>query len=345
MVRLAMCIIFIFALTGCSKQPLRDKSISEIKIMVDNWNFGRLSEQQSKGLAIANVERDKIKAQMKDETESAVRKAEKSQEEIGAELEAAILKAEEEFTSIKTEWDTACLTIGEKRKMEIWDKLQADREAALAINQSECKRIRNERDAEYNKLLSNFYKIDLRTRATNEYTSKLESDQEAAGQKAEKAIANADAEYEDTIKNANTAYDATEQERKAQSEAAYKKFETGQNKRDAELKFANEKAEQAKAKVDAEKENEILIAKEKAEKAEAIVDSKAQAELEAELGVKSIHAQSLFYDVFGKPKNKQSVGGNYYFYYNCKEGMVQLVIAGNLLDYGDEVSVVGVNVY
>lgn len=308
MLRLATCIVVLFALTGCSKQPLRDKSISEVKEMVKKWNFGEISEQQWKGLAIANTERDRIEAQRKNEIYAAEQKAEKSKEEIGAELEAAILKNKEVFASMES-WPVVW-SREEKKRSEMRDKRLADEAAIAAIYQSE-----------------------------------LKSAKEAVGQKKDKAIANAIAKYEKAMKNARVAHNVAMQERKAQFKAEQKRDDTKKNKASAELKFAKEKAEKTKAKMNAEKNNEILVAEEKAKKAEAIVDAKAKAELEAELGVKSIHAQSLFYDVFGEPEKRQLVGDNYYFYYNCKEGMVQLDINGYLLDNEDVVLIKSVNVY
>jgi hypothetical protein len=39
-----------------------------------------------------------------------------------------------------------------------------------------------------------------------------------------------------------------------------------------------------------------------------------------------------FYKAFGQPRRKQLMGGHYYFYYDCKDGLVQIEIDAGFLD-------------
>lgn len=58
-----------------------------------------------------------------------------------------------------------------------------------------------------------------------------------------------------------------------------------------------------------------------------------------------IRTPSLFYQIFGEPKSKSLIDDYYYFYYKCKDGIVQLQIPYRVFEGNNEVWINSVNIY
>lgn len=290
-------------LIGCSKKPLEDKTIAEVRQMVDDWNFGRLAQQRKEPLPKGKRE-----------------------------------AIEQEIHKAKDELNAAMLEVGALSKMDAGGKFveEKDRVWKKYFNNVEASE-----NAAKSKLQEERHKIDAEWKAKrNEIITEWEAKQKAirsGGKSVSALMRELDAKYkpmidaidEKALNKKDELEAATDRDLKAEKQRLYKARDETMAKLKAEYETAQQRMREAAAK--------SKTAKEKLRRAEAKLDTRLEERL--------IHSAPLFYKVFGKPNKKQLLGDNYYFYYKCKDGMIQLEINKYALDRFDDASIKRVNLY
>jgi len=284
-------------LIGCSRKPLEDKMIAEVRQMVNDWNFGLLPQQQSEPLPKAKREA-----------------VEQEIQEAKDELNAAML----EVDALSKMDATGKFVEGKNR---VWNKYFNNVEAS--------------ENAAKSKLRQEHHKIDAEWKAKrNEIITEWEAKQKAVRSG---GMSGLDAKYKPMID--------------AIGEKAHNKKDELEAKIDSDLKTEKQTLCKARDETVANLKAEYETAQQRMREAEAKSKTakeklrRAEPKLDTRLEERLIRSAALFYNVFGKPNKKQLVGDNYYFYYKCKDGMIQLEINKYALDRFDDASIRSVNLY
>lgn len=290
-------------LIGCSKKPLEDKTIAEVRQMVDDWNFGRLAQQQSEPLPKAKRE-----------------------------------AVEQEIQEAKDALNAAMLEVDALSKMDAAGKFVEGRDR---VSMQYFNDVEASENATESKLREGRHKIAAEWKAKrNEIITEWEGKQKAVrsgGKSVSALIRELDAKYkpmidaidEKALNKKDELEAATDRDFKAEKERLHKAYAETLVKLEAEYETAQQRMHEAEAK--------SKTAKEKVRRAEAKLDTRLEERL--------IHSAALFYKVFGKPNKKQLLGDNYYFYYKCKDGMIQFEINHYALDRFDDASITSVNLF
>jgi len=318
-------------LIGCSTKPLDGRSISEVEEMVNNWNTGQLPEQQKLNASLQKLNAF-LSAEVKsdDKVNSALKTVSSIRRRTRVERDKAHAAYAAAVSRIKVEYPKVKFRKSSESGWEIVEQylLQRDFEQNAAWRRyiEKCKKIesenRDERDrikAEWDAAAREMGTAHAGYYLKPKYQPKIDALIEKLGK--EKAELKAEVEAEgEAIKQE---YHRVYAEAKAKLEAARKTKERRINEINYSLTAAEHELSQLRSQAEAE----------------------ARRKCKTELGAQSAHDLTIFYKVFGEPDSKQLIAGKYYFYYKCKDGMVQMELSCASLKETDIVRVVSVNVF